>query len=126
MNNRVNNRAYKGILAEQLAEKWLRKHSSLRLVERNYRCRMGELDLIMEDEHCLVFVEVRFRSNLAFGGPLASVTPTKQKRLIQAAQDFLVHHPRYTDCHCRFDVIGLTGSLRQPTYEWVQGAFDKN
>jgi len=87
-------------------------------VERNFRCKGGEIDLIMRERDTLVFVEVRKRSNANYGGALASVTRTKQKRLIIAAQVFLQRYR--TPPACRFDVIGYDGD--QMT--WLKNAVE--
>jgi putative endonuclease len=86
----------------------------LKLVERNFRCAGGELDLIMRDGDCLVFVEVRRRRSKAFGGAAASITPTKQRRLVHAAQTFLLRYPRLPPC--RFDVIAIDAG----EIEWLK------
>lgn len=108
-----------GNLAEQRALDYLIEQR-LQLVERNFRCQQGEIDLIMRDKQTLVFVEVRFRGYEHYGGSLSSVTPTKQRRLIQAAKFFLFTHEDFNKSPCRFDVIGI--SARQ--FEWIQHAFD--
>lgn len=80
----------------------------LRLLERNFRCQLGEIDLIMQDGQQLIFVEVRKRASLSHGGAAASVTPSKQRRLLLAAQYYLQtlpHMPR-----CRFDLIAIDGA----------------
>jgi len=86
----------------------------LQLVERNFRCAGGELDLIMRDGDCLVFVEVRRRRSMRFGGAAASITPTKQRRLVHAAQTFLLRYPRLPPC--RFDVIAIDDGA----IEWLK------
>lgn len=79
--------------------------SRLTLVERNFRCKGGEIDLIMQERDTLVFVEVRKRADSSHGGAAASITMRKQARLILAAQVFL---QRYTmPPACRFDVIAI-------------------
>lgn len=112
-----------GQKAERLAEGWLKKHSCLKLVARNYRCSSGELDLIMQTDDLLVFVEVRFRKNNDFGGAAASVTTIKQQRLIKAAQSFLASMPQYQNHCCRFDVLAMSGAANRPDYQWLQDAF---
>lgn len=88
------------------------------LVERNFRCRGGEIDLIMKDGATLVFVEVRKRSTPRYGGAAASVTTRKQARLILAAQVFL---QRYTQPPpCRFDVIAIDDER----ITWLKNAID--
>jgi putative endonuclease len=91
----------------------------LRLIRRNHRCRFGEIDLVMRDETCLVFVEVRFRRSSRFGAPAETVDLRKQRRLAAAAQHYLQAHPSVLPC--RFDVVAISGSER---IEWLKNAFD--
>lgn len=84
--------ASSGARAEQRAEQWLTRRG-LHLLVRNYRCRQGEIDLIMKDGNTLVFVEVRLRSRSEFGSAAASVGHAKQRRLVKAAAHFLAHRP---------------------------------
>ena len=89
----------------------------LALVVRNYRCKGGELDLVMRaPDGTLVFVEVRSRSSDAFGGALASITTTKQRRIVLAAQHYLAGKP---ECDCRFDCVLIDGER----LEWLKDAF---
>lgn len=116
-------RQERGEQAEAAAEQWLGQRG-LSLVTRNYRCRQGEIDLVMLDQDCLVFTEVRWRNQRGYGGALASVDHHKQRRLIQAARHFLAKHPAHQQRPCRFDVVGMepdnNGSV---SYEWIQNAF---
>lgn len=110
-----------GLEAQGLAERYLIRHG-LRLRERNYRCRGGELDLVMQEGANLVFVEVRYRKHQHFGGALASVDARKQQRLWHAAQHYLQRH-RASDIPCRFDVVAIAPDRRgRPSVEWVQNA----
>lgn len=102
--------------AENLAATFL-QGQGLRLVARNYRCRMGEIDLIMEQDGTLVFVEVRMRRSAGFGGAAASITAHKQRKLIHAAQHYLQQQTRQPPC--RFDALLLDGD----TIEWIKDAF---
>ena len=104
--------------AERRAERWL-KSAGLRLVARNYRCRTGEIDLVMIDGTALVFVEVRYRRGTRFGGPTGSIDRAKQRRIGQAAAHYLQRHP--WSGPCRFDVIGLSAASDTP--EWIRDAF---
>lgn len=123
MNRLGGDRRARGDHAEQLAERWLLQQGLCTLA-RNYRCRMGEIDLIMRDGQRLVFVEVRWRSGNDYGGALASVTPRKQQRLVRAARHYLARHPRAAALDCRFDVLGLApGEHGEPDFEWIQHAF---
>ncbi|WP_415037012.1 YraN family protein [Azonexus sp.] len=88
----------------------------LRLVTRNFHVKGGEIDLILYDGPCLVFVEVRQRKNAAFGGAAASITRQKQARILLAARHYLARHG---ESACRFDCLLLEGGQ----IEWLQNAF---
>ncbi|MFW5452584.1 YraN family protein [Thioalkalivibrio sulfidiphilus] len=92
----------------------------LRLLEHNYRCRGGEIDLVMRDGATTVFVEVRLRRNRRFGGAAASITPSKQHRLCTAARHYLMVRGM-PDGPVRFDVVALEGD--EPV-DWIRNAFD--
>src|ERR1043165_8452982 len=96
----------------------LMRGSGLKLVERNWRCRLGEIDLIAEEDGTLVFAEVRMRSPGNFGGAAESVTAAKRARLIAAARLYLMRHPQAT---CRFDVFLVDGPPRH--VQWIKNAF---
>ncbi|MEN6586666.1 MAG: YraN family protein [Sulfuricella sp.] len=102
--------------AENLSAEFLQRQG-LRLVARNYRCRMGEIDLVMDDRGTLVFVEVRLRSNKHFGGAGASITAHKQGKLVRAAQHYL--QQQAVQPPCRFDAVLLDGGR----LEWIKDAF---
>jgi len=108
-----------GKAAEDLVARYL-VDQGLKLVERNYRCRFGEIDLILQDGDTTVFAEVRLRSNSRFGGGAASVTPQKQQRLIATAQHYLAG--KNSSRPCRFDVIALD-RLELSRIEWIKNAF---
>ncbi len=107
-----------GQSAEASAEAFLVKQG-LAPVARNWRCRFGEIDLIMQDGATRVFVEVRLRSRSDFGGAAASVTPAKQRKLLAAARQYL--SGLQTLPLCRFDVVALDGSSAP---DWIKNAFD--
>ncbi|HYC35059.1 MAG TPA: YraN family protein [Usitatibacter sp.] len=106
-----------GGAAEESAERFLARHGLL-MLERNYRTRLGEIDLIARDGAWLVFVEVRMRRSSRFGGAAGSITPAKQRRIIAAARQYLMRFAQLPPC--RFDVVCLDGE--EPT--WLRGAFD--
>jgi putative endonuclease len=114
-------RRKRGESAEALAASHLQRHG-LRLLARNFRVRDGEIDLICEDGRQLVFVEVRLRSNSAYGGAAASITHHKQRRIILAAQHFLMSNPAYANRNARFDCI-LLDQLSTDHLEWIRDAF---
>lgn len=106
-----------GDVGEEQALHFLQEQG-LKLVERNFRCKGGEIDLVMQDGRGLVFVEVRKRASAEYGGAAASVTARKQARLVIAAQTFL---QRYTmPPACRFDVIAIDGAAM----EWLKNAIE--
>lgn len=108
-----------GAEAERLAQRFL-EQQGLRLVERNYRCRFGEIDLVMREGETLVFVEVRLRSHSGFGGAAASITQAKRTRLLRAARHYLAALPRAPQC--RFDAV-LLGAAGAASIEWLRDAF---
>ena len=107
-----------GARAEDLCAEFLRK-SGLRVLARNWRCRLGEIDLVAEEGATLVFAEVRYRSGERFGGAAESVTATKQARLVLAARLYLMRRP---DADCRFDVL-LLDALEAGSIRWIRDAF---
>jgi putative endonuclease len=112
-----------GAIGEQLARQFLSKRG-LRLIARNYRCKGGELDLVMLDGKILALIEVRLRDDASFGGAAASVTPAKQKRLIHAAKYLLLTRKDLARYPARFDVVAITGQIEhEPKIEWIRDAF---
>ena len=107
-----------GVQAEQSAAQFLQRHG-LKLVEAKFRCRFGEVDLILRDGETLVFAEVRQRSSKDFGGAAASIDKHKQQRLILTAQHYLAALPRVPPC--RFDAVLLDGA---GNIEWLKNAFE--
>jgi putative endonuclease len=107
---------------ERIAELFLKK-KGYRLVERNYRCRGGEVDLIVLDRRVVVFVEVKTRTDYGFGSPLEAVEPRKQRRMIFAAQLFL-HQKKLHERDARFDVVGISWPGTEPVVEHIQNAFN--
>jgi len=103
--------------AEDEAERLLARHG-LEIVARNYRTRMGEIDLVARDGATLVFVEVRGRASGRFGGALESITAAKRRRVVAAARHYLSKLTR--EPPCRFDVITLEAG--EPA--WQRGAFE--
>lgn len=106
---------------EGYASRWLQQEG-LKLLITNFRCKAGEIDLIMQDNDCLVFVEVRYRADRDRGGPLASVTPAKQQKLARAARYFLRQNPQWRHAPVRFDVLGICGNSCVPEVAWQRRA----
>jgi len=90
------------------------EQAGLRLVQRNFLCKGGEIDLIMRDQKTLVFVEVRVRNSMRFGGAIASITPAKLRKMRHAAQLYLMQLK--SQPACRFDVIAIEAG----TIHWLQ------
>ncbi len=110
---------HKGQDAEDQAAIFL-SQQKLKLITRNYRCRFGEIDLIMQDGDTLVFVEVRMRNSNYYGGAAASITINKQARLIQTAKHYISRQNH--DVPCRFDAVLISGNRE---IEWIRSAFDE-
>ena len=110
-------RQERGRQAEDAALAYLLAQGLL-LVQRNYLCRGGELDLIMRDGASVVFVEVRLRSGARFGGALASITPAKQRRMVLAAQTWLQGQKALPPC--RFDALAIDGGH----ISWLRNILD--
>jgi putative endonuclease len=109
------NRAGRGAAAEALAAEFLSSRG-LTVLARNYRCRVGEIDIVARDRDAIVFVEVRLRSSAAFGGAAASITAAKRQRMVRAAKHYLTTLPR--EPACRFDAI-LLDALDAAHIEWL-------
>ncbi len=112
-----------GKQAETLAAQYLARHG-LQLLTQNFRCRGGEIDLVCREGKTLVFVEVRLRRNANYGGAAASITASKQARIILAARHYLNAHAAH-EMDCRFDCILLDG-LDTSRIEWLRDAFSAN
>lgn len=103
------------------------KSQGLRLLEKNFSCRQGEIDIVMLDKNMLVFVEVRFRKNDSFGGGLESITPAKQNKLRKTAELYLQQNGKYKNA--RFDVVSMSKNTQTShdneiyTFEWITNAF---
>ena len=116
--SKENKRAIGGGYEKQAAEYLVAK--GYLILESNYRCRMGEIDLIAMDSETLVFVEVKYRRNLAGGGPTAAVGYKKQRKISSVASYYLLTHFGSLERLCRFDVIGITPD----SVEHIINAFD--
>ena len=113
----------KGTHYESLALKHL-KANGLKLLEKNFHCRLGEIDLILRDKDCLVFAEVRFRASNRFASAAHSVDDKKQARIARAAAMYLARRPELSDCRVRFDVVAIDcADADQGTIQWMRDAF---
>ncbi len=108
---------------ENLACDYL-KLQKLTLLDQNFHSKHGEIDLIMLDETCYVFIEVKYRKNDTFGGGFAAVNSTKQKKIQYCAQYYLQQKQlNEYNTECRFDIITLVGNIETPKITWIKNAF---
>lgn len=114
-------KAQTGAAMESAALEWLQA-KGLTCIERNFRCRGGEIDLIMRAQQTLIFVEVRLRNHGEFGSAVESVTRAKQRRIIHAAQFYLATRASSQQT-CRFDVLAAREKGNAIIWDWVQDAF---
>lgn len=113
----------RGQWAERQAESFLVGHG-LKILERNYTVKSGEIDLIATDKHSLVFVEVRYRHSDTFGSSAESVDASKQKKLRRAAEHYLQKHNLNERQPCRFDIVALSASSNtNSNIDWIRNAF---
>ncbi len=120
----------KGSEIEKMAALHLQSHG-VEILQQNFQCKMGEIDIIGKHKNELVFIEVRYRKNTFFGTPAESVTFSKQQKLTRTAQYYLNGHREFRSLPCRFDVIAVTDQSNKPYslpgkpyLEWIQNAFD--
>lgn len=119
----------KGQHAENACCEYLQQQG-LKLLARNYRGQRGEIDIVMQDNNALVFVEVRYRKNNAYGGALESITAEKQARVTATAEQYLQHETKIKNG--RIDVVAMSQKLQNKTtenpseeyaFEWIKNAF---
>lgn len=112
-----------GSITEAFACNFL-KSEGLAFVERNFTCKLGEIDLIMEDSGTLVFVEVKYRKSIAYGTPVEAVSFTKQQKITKTAQYYLQQQGiNAYNTDCRFDVVGIQGPQDNYQVNWLKNAF---
>jgi len=109
----------KGMRGERIACDFLLK-SGYRIIERNWRCKWGEIDIIAAIEGTIVFIEVKSATGTGFGAPMEWVTPRKRKKIIMAAKQYILDNP-IENMLIRFDVIAI--DLRMNTVNHIPNAF---
>lgn len=113
----------KGLITEQFAKHYLLQHGLL-FITKNFHCRRGELDLIMLDGDTYVFVEVKYRKSMHFGGAIAAISPRKINKIKQSIACYLQQAGlNEYNTPCRIDVMTLQGNLNQPEINWLKNAF---
>jgi len=108
-----------GDMGEEKARNFLKKNN-IKILETNFKCKLGEIDIIAKDSSSLIFIEVKYRKSDKFGAPFETVTRHKQRKIILTAQLYLQKHPKLANKACRFDVI----SIHQNDINWIQDAFN--
>lgn len=107
---------------EEVAASYLTKQG-LRILERNYRCRLGEIDIVGKEGQTYVFCEVKFRTNGGTGDPAEAVDSRKQAAIFRVAAYYLKQHGIWEETPCRFDVIAIQGVGEQSRIRWIPDAF---
>jgi putative endonuclease len=110
----------KGRVAEEQALAYL-KAQGMRFIAQNYNCRLGEIDLIMQDKDHLVFIEVRSRTSSYFGGGIGSITYAKKQKIMNTASYYMLNHQKQNKYALRFDVLSIDGKSAEVT--WIKDAF---
>jgi putative endonuclease len=113
-------RQQRGAWGEDFACAYL-EQQGLQLISRNYHSRYGEIDLIMQHQQILIFVEVRYRRSASHGSSAESVNSRKQQKIILTAQEYLQSLSEIPIC--RFDVLAIMGTMQSVTVDWIQDAF---
>jgi putative endonuclease len=113
----------KGQQAELIALKYLQAQG-LSKIDSNFSCRLGEIDLIMQDNEFLVFVEVRYRKKTQYGHPLETINYAKQQKIIKTIQYFLMKNPQYNSSPYRVDALAIHSQTAsgQEQIDWVKNA----
>jgi putative endonuclease len=111
-----------GFRGEDLAVKYLKK-KGFKVIERNYRCQCGEIDLIAREKNTLVFIEIKARSSSDFGLPQEAVGRFKQRKMIEAARTFMAERHVTEDIPARFDVVAIRLTPSGPDIELIKDAF---
>ena len=117
-NNRKSGDVYEVLVIAYLEEK------GYKIIEHNFRCHIGKIDIIAFDQEYIVFIEVNYRKNLNYGNPLEAVTTKKQKIIGKCAACYLQIHPMYQNIGIRFDVVGVHEEKNTPLITHIENAFE--
>ena len=113
----------KGDHYENIAKVYL-ENEGLLIIQQNYHCRFGEIDLIMKDNSTICFIEVKYRETMSHGGAIHAISQSKQHKLIKAASFYIMENQNISNSSFRFDTITLQGnSDGNPDINWIQNAF---
>lgn len=113
----------KGRHAEEIACKFLCRHG-MRLLQKNFQAKTGEIDLIMQEGQVLVFVEVRSRRTITKLHVIETIDSRKRDRIIRTSQLYLQRNRSAIFEYCRFDLVLVTGAEKNRTVEWIKNAFE--
>jgi putative endonuclease len=102
---------------------WYLKQNGYKIIEQNYRNRLGEIDIIAREKKSIVFVEVKSRKSIRYGSPKWAVTPKKQRKISMVALYYL-KSTQQIDAKARFDVVAITSNRDEPQIEIVKNAFE--
>lgn len=108
--------------SESLAGRFLMQ-KGYKIVESNFSCKRGEIDLIVRNDDLLVFVEVRSKTSAQYGQPMETVNRKKQEKIHKAAEYYLYIHPELAGLYCRFDVISILWKDGKVRLNWIADAF---
>jgi len=108
--------------AEEVAAKYL-ESKGYKIVEKNYNCSFGEIDIIARKDGFFIFIEVKYRRDLSYGYPVEAVTYSKQKVIRKVATLYIKHKNLIFEKNFRFDVVGILGELEFPTISLIENAF---
>ncbi len=111
-----------GSEAEEVATKYL-EGKGYTIIERNFNCPYGEIDIIAEKNEFTVFIEVKYRKNLAYGYPVEAVTGAKQRNIRKVAMGYIKYKNLINKKNFRFDVVGILGELDEPAITLIENAF---
>lgn len=109
-------------MGEDVADKYL-KNKGFVVIERGFRCKLGEIDIIASKKHEFYFIEVKTRWSDNYGNPLESITPAKQKQVIKTAKFYLAKK-KLIDVGCHLSAIGVDMSGGEPVVEFIEDAFE--
>jgi putative endonuclease len=119
----MSNNLRKGLRFESQARDYLQAHGLL-LLQSNYRCRFGEIDLVMRDRDTLCFIEVKFRKSMLFGGAAASIPRPKQRKIVKTALFYISAHKQFANQAIRFDALLIQRQADSSSQiDWIQSAF---
>lgn len=118
-NTMIKNTTAVGNRAETLACQYL-LDKKYKIIERNYKDRFCEIDIVASHQDIIAFVEVKYRARTDFGGAIGSITPAKLKRMRNSAQYWLVRNPDYQELQPRIDVITITGDIKNPQLNHIE------